>query len=95
MKIDMHTHFVAPEFVEQARRGQAIGGITIENRDGKEWVVHPQGFGYPACRVLGYGSQTQRYGPPGHRRIGPFANAHYVPIWARGRPCQGVLPRNE
>jgi aminocarboxymuconate-semialdehyde decarboxylase len=47
MKIDMHTHFVAPDFVEQARRGQAIGGITIENRDGKEWVVHPQGFGYP------------------------------------------------
>lgn len=47
MKIDIHTHFVAPDFVEQARRGQAIGGITIENRDGKEWVVHPQGFGYP------------------------------------------------
>lgn len=47
MRIDIHTHFIPPDFIEQARRGQAIDDIKIEQRDGQEWVMHPQGFQYP------------------------------------------------
>jgi aminocarboxymuconate-semialdehyde decarboxylase len=47
MKIDIHTHFIPPDFIEQARRGAATDDIKIEQRDGQEWVIHPQGFQYP------------------------------------------------
>jgi aminocarboxymuconate-semialdehyde decarboxylase len=47
MKIDIHTHFIAPFFVEQARRAQTPSGITVETRGEQEWLVHPQGLGYP------------------------------------------------
>jgi aminocarboxymuconate-semialdehyde decarboxylase len=47
MKIDIHTHFIPPDFIEQARRGTAIDDVKIEQRNGQEWVIHPQGFQYP------------------------------------------------
>lgn len=47
MRIDVHTHFIPPDFIEQARRGKAIDDIKIEGRNGQEWVIHPQGFHYP------------------------------------------------
>ena len=45
--IDIHTHFIPPEFVGDARAGRALDRITIEHRDGAEWLAHPQGYRYP------------------------------------------------
>jgi aminocarboxymuconate-semialdehyde decarboxylase len=47
MRIDIHTHFIPPDFIEQARRGKAVDDIEIEQRNGQDWVIHPQGFQYP------------------------------------------------
>src|SRR5688572_21238407 len=44
---DIHTHFIPPEFVADARAGRALDRIALERRDGGEWLVHPQGYGYP------------------------------------------------
>jgi aminocarboxymuconate-semialdehyde decarboxylase len=44
---DIHTHFIPPEFVADARAGRALDRITLQRRDGSEWLVHPQGYGYP------------------------------------------------
>ena len=51
MKIDVHTHFVAISYVEQARQGQATGGVTVLHHEDQEWVVHPEGFRYPLHRT--------------------------------------------
>jgi len=45
--IDIHTHFIPPEFVADARAGRALDRITVERRDGAEWLAHPQGYRYP------------------------------------------------
>ena len=45
--IDVHTHFIPPEFVRDARAGRALDRITVERRDGAEWLAHPQGYRYP------------------------------------------------
>ena len=45
--IDIHTHFIPPEFVADARAGRALDRIALQRRDGAEWLVHPQGYGYP------------------------------------------------
>ena len=50
MRIDIHTHFVARFYADQARRGQAAGGTTVETIDGQEWLVHAEGFRYPLHR---------------------------------------------
>lgn len=47
MTIDIHTHFIPPEFVTDARAGRARDHIAVERRDGIEWLVHPQGYRYP------------------------------------------------
>jgi aminocarboxymuconate-semialdehyde decarboxylase len=47
MMIDMHTHFIPPELVADARAGRALDRLAIESRDGMEWLVHPQGSRYP------------------------------------------------
>ena len=44
---DIHTHFIPPEFVADARAGRALDRIQLQRRDGVEWLVHPQGYGYP------------------------------------------------
>ena len=44
---DIHTHFVPPEFVHRTRTGRALDGVTVERRDGAEWMRHPQGYQYP------------------------------------------------
>ncbi len=44
---DIHTHFIPPEFVADVRAGRALDRIQLERRDGVEWLVHPQGYGYP------------------------------------------------
>ncbi len=45
--IDIHTHFIPPEFVGDARAGRALDRIRVEHRDGAEWLAHPQGYRYP------------------------------------------------
>jgi aminocarboxymuconate-semialdehyde decarboxylase len=45
--IDVHTHFIPPELVADARAGRALDRIAVQQRDGAEWLVHPQGYGYP------------------------------------------------
>ena len=47
MTIDIHTHFIPPEFVADARAGRALDSIALDRRDGTEWLVHPQGYRYP------------------------------------------------
>ena len=45
--IDVHTHFIPPEFVADARAGRALDRIALRQGAGQEWLVHPQGYGYP------------------------------------------------
>lgn len=45
--IDIHTHFIPPAFVAEARAGRALDRIIVERRDSAEWLVHPQGYRYP------------------------------------------------
>jgi aminocarboxymuconate-semialdehyde decarboxylase len=45
--IDIHTHFIPPELVADARAGRALDHIEVLRRDGVEWLVHPQGYRYP------------------------------------------------
>lgn len=47
MTIDIHTHFIPPSFVDEARRGRALDSITVSKKDDGEWLVHPQGYRYP------------------------------------------------
>ena len=52
MRIDLHTHFIPAEFIEQVRQGRAIGNIAIQPRDGHEWLIHQEGYRYPAMAEL-------------------------------------------
>jgi aminocarboxymuconate-semialdehyde decarboxylase len=45
--IDVHTHYIPPDLLRDARNGAAIDGIRSAVLDGTEWLVHPQGFRYP------------------------------------------------
>ena len=47
MKIDIHTHFIPPKFIDDARRGYALNNIKLERRQDGEWMIHPQGYKYP------------------------------------------------
>jgi len=47
MTIDTHTHFIPLEFAADARAGRAPDRVTVEARDGMEWLAHPQGYRYP------------------------------------------------
>lgn len=50
--VDIHAHFVPAELIENARRGTATGGLTLEPRDATEWLVHPEGYRYPVDRIF-------------------------------------------
>lgn len=50
--IDVHTHYVPFELVEDVRRGQGFDGLRAERTDGQEWFVHRQGFRYPLDRAF-------------------------------------------
>ena len=47
MRIDIHNHFIPPYIIHQARQGKAVDGLTTQQHNGQEWVVHRQGFRYP------------------------------------------------
>lgn len=46
MRIDIHTHFIPRNFIDQARRGQAIGQVTLQKDNGLERAIHPEGYRY-------------------------------------------------
>jgi len=48
LTVDVHTHFIPAEVLAGARRGAGFDGLRTEHRDGQEWLVHRQGFRYPA-----------------------------------------------
>jgi len=45
--VDVHTHFIPPELLADAARGQAPDGVAQEVVDGVPWLVHRQGYRYP------------------------------------------------
>lgn len=45
--IDIHAHVIPQEIVDALRSGDGPDGARIEAVDGKEWVVHRQGYRYP------------------------------------------------
>lgn len=47
MRIDIHTHFIPPAIIEDARKGRALDNVKIERHEDAEWVIHPQGYRYP------------------------------------------------
>ena len=47
MTVDIHTHFIPPEFLVEAREGRALDQIALRRQDGVDWLVHPQGYRYP------------------------------------------------
>ncbi len=51
LTVDVHTHFVPPEVLADARRGAGFDGLRTEPHDGQEWLVHRQGFRYPVPPV--------------------------------------------
>ena len=50
--MDIHNHFVPPELVADARRGQGYDGVRTERIDDEEWLIHRQGFRYPLHRAF-------------------------------------------
>lgn len=47
MRTDIHTHFIPRQVIDEARGGSALDGVAIQQRDGREWLVHRQGHRYP------------------------------------------------
>lgn len=45
--IDVHSHYVPPEVLADARRGSGVDGLRSVVVDGVEWLEHRQGFRYP------------------------------------------------
>ena len=47
MNFDMHTHFIAPEFVEAIQRPGSTWQAKLIQKDGEPWIEHEQGYSYP------------------------------------------------
>lgn len=47
MRIDIHTHFIPLQIIDDARAGRALNDVRIERGSDTEWVIHPQGYRYP------------------------------------------------
>jgi aminocarboxymuconate-semialdehyde decarboxylase len=45
--VDVHAHFIPPDFIASARRGRALDGVEVRRVNGEEHVCHPQGYAYP------------------------------------------------
>jgi aminocarboxymuconate-semialdehyde decarboxylase len=52
LTVDVHTHFLPVDVLAAARRGQGFDGMTVERGGGQEWLVHRQGFRWPAPPVF-------------------------------------------
>ncbi|MDQ7910347.1 amidohydrolase family protein [Phytohabitans sp. ZYX-F-186] len=47
LTVDVHNHFAPPEIIAGARSGQGLDGLRVEVVDGREYMVHRQGFRWP------------------------------------------------
>lgn len=45
--VDVHNHFIPPSVIADARRGAGFDGLHVETLDGREELVHRQGYHYP------------------------------------------------
>lgn len=50
MIIDIHTHFIPQDLIDQARGGMAIDGLTTFFKEEREFIQHRQGARYPLPR---------------------------------------------
>jgi aminocarboxymuconate-semialdehyde decarboxylase len=48
--VDVHTHYIPPEVVADARAGGGFDGLRVERRGAEEWLIHRQGYRYPLHR---------------------------------------------
>ncbi len=49
MTVDIHTHFIPPEFLDAARKGSALDSIALTTQGRADWLTHPQGYRYPVA----------------------------------------------
>ncbi|MFQ5856698.1 MAG: amidohydrolase family protein [Anaerolineae bacterium] len=47
MRIDIHTHFIPRDFIDEARRERALDNVVVQRQGDQEWLIHPQGYRYP------------------------------------------------
>ena len=47
MNFDMHTHFIAPEFVEAIRKPGSPWQAKLIKKGDEPWIEHDQGYSYP------------------------------------------------
>ncbi len=47
MNFDMHTHFIAPEFVEAIQKPGSQWQAKLIRKGGEPWIEHDQGYSYP------------------------------------------------
>lgn len=52
LTVDVHTHFIPPDVVAAARRGDGFDGLRTERSGGADWLIHRQGFRYPVPRAF-------------------------------------------
>jgi aminocarboxymuconate-semialdehyde decarboxylase len=53
VRIDVHTHFIPEPAIQAARAGDTIDGISLESKNGAEFMIHPKmGMRYPLQRVF-------------------------------------------
>lgn len=45
--VDVHSHAIPTEAVEEIERAPSRMMARVEQRDGKPWIVHDQGYAYP------------------------------------------------
>jgi aminocarboxymuconate-semialdehyde decarboxylase len=50
LTIDIHNHFIPMAAIAGARNGSGFDDLTTDTIDGKEWLVHRQGYRYPLHR---------------------------------------------
>lgn len=50
LTVDVHTHYIPAEVVDDVRKGGGFDGMRTEQVGGEEWLVHRQGFRYPLHR---------------------------------------------
>jgi len=65
--IDVHNHFIPMAAVDGARKGAGFDGLATEAVDGREWLVHRQGYRYPLAR--GFYDLDERLRSMDERRI--------------------------
>ena len=47
MNFDMHTHYIAPEFVEAIQKPGSAWQAKLIQKNGEPWIEHEQGYSYP------------------------------------------------